>query len=73
MKKNNQILCGKCKFYFVTYEKYKPWGCSKFGFKSSILPSQLVFNTTGTNCAYFVKKVNLKDQKEQPVRNVRMT
>tara|TARA_Y100001968_G_C19182044_1_gene630918 strand:- start:584 stop:805 length:222 start_codon:yes stop_codon:yes gene_type:complete len=73
MATRKQIACLKCQSYFVTYDKNRPWGCSRFGFKSSILPSQLVFNTTGTNCAYFVKKVNLKDQKEQPVRNVRMT
>ena len=73
MRNSRQIICGKCKSFFVTHNKYKPWGCKRFGFKSQNLPSQVIFSTTGTNCAYFVKKVNLKDQKEQPVRNVRMT
>ena len=56
MKKRRQVLCGKCEFFFVTYNKFKPWGCSRFGFKSQALPSQVVFSTTGINCAYFKEK-----------------
>lgn len=56
MKMRQQILCGKCEFFFVTHNKFKPWGCTKFGFKSQALPSQVVFSTTGINCAYFKKK-----------------
>ena len=67
------IACGKCQSYFVTYDKNRPWGCSKFGFKSSTLPSQLVFNTTGTNCAYFKKKVFLERSKKSDIRSVRTT
>ena len=72
MSSRNTIACGTCQSYFVTYDKKRPWGCSRFGFKSSTLPSQLVFSTTGTNCAYFTEKqVVLKNRKSQ-VRNERM-
>ena len=29
-----QIACGKCRFYFTTHDPSRPWGCSKFNFKS---------------------------------------
>lgn len=51
-----QIVCGKCEYYYVTHDRLRPWGCRKFGFKSSRLPSQEVRSTTGMNCAYFTEK-----------------
>jgi len=51
-----QIVCGKCEYYYVTHDRSRPWGCRKFGFKSSRLPSQEVRSTTGMNCAYFTEK-----------------
>ena len=72
MAVRKQIACLKCQSYFVTYDKNRPWGCSRFGFKSSILPSQLVFNTTGTNCAYFIEKEAFVKNKPSQVRNERM-
>ena len=71
MKKRTQILCGTCQFFFVTHNKFKPWGCSRFGFKSQSLPSQVVFSTTGTNCAYFRKKYVLLKKRPSQVRNER--
>lgn len=71
MKKRQQILCGKCKFFFVTYNKFKPWGCSRFGFKSQALPSQVVFSTTGINCAYFIEKGARFRKSASQVRNER--
>ena len=71
MKNQKSILCGKCEFFFVTYNKFKPWGCSKFGFKSQALPSQIVFSTTGINCAYFKKKNVLLRKHASQARNER--
>ena len=51
-----QIVCGKCEYYYVTHDRARPWGCRKFGFKSSRLPSHEVRSTTGMNCAYFTEK-----------------
>ena len=72
MRNNRQIICGKCESFFVTHNKYKPWGCKRFGFKSQYLPSQVVFSTTGTNCAYFIKKEIFEKNKPSQVRNERM-
>ena len=69
--KNKQVVCGRCKFFFVTYNKYKPWGCKRFGFKSQNLPSQVVFSTTGINCAYFVRKAALLKKPMSQARNER--
>ena len=71
MSPRNIISCGTCQSYFVTYDKKRPWGCSRFGFKSSTLPSQLVFNTTGTNCAYFNTKSVLSKKHAMQARNER--
>ena len=56
MKQNNSKFCSGCKFLYITHDKFKPWGCSNFGFKSSNLPSHVVFATTGMKCAYFMEK-----------------
>tara|TARA_Y200000002_G_scaffold172833_1_gene142611 strand:- start:287 stop:421 length:135 start_codon:yes stop_codon:yes gene_type:complete len=34
----------------------RPWGCKKFGFTSKTLPSLEVFMTTGTECAYKIRR-----------------
>ena len=51
-----QIVCGKCKFYYVTHDISRPWGCRKFRFKSKSLPNQEVKQATGMDCAYFTEK-----------------
>lgn len=72
MKNRVPVICGRCEFFFVTYNKYKPWGCSRFGFKSQALPSQVIFSTTGTNCAYFKKKDTLVKKRPSNVRSERI-
>ena len=65
MKNRTNNFCNGCKFLYITYDKFKPWGCSNFGFKSSNLPSHVVFATTGMKCAYFIKKdTSIKSQKK---------
>ena len=65
MKRNNNNFCSGCRYLFITHDKYKPWGCSNFGFKSPNLPSHVVFATTGMKCAYFMKKdIFVKSQKK---------
>ena len=58
MKKSdkNSLNCNGCTYFFVTYDKFRPWGCRKFGFKGKNLPAQIVFATTGMQCAYFLSK-----------------
>ena len=50
------IICRNCRYLFITHDKFRPWGCSNFGFKSPNLPSHIVLSTTGMKCAYFKKK-----------------
>jgi hypothetical protein len=51
-----EVRCGTCRHFFVTYEPQHPWGCRSFGFKSANLPSQEVLVATGTVCAQFEQR-----------------
>ncbi len=53
-----KLTCNGCLYFYITYKKNRPWGCKKFGFISKFLPSIEVFNTTGTECAYKIKRIN---------------
>ena len=46
------IRCHGCAHFFITHEPQRPYGCNKFGFKAKKLPSMIVIETTGTQCAY---------------------
>lgn len=51
-KKIENIKCHGCYFFYVTYKPSRPYGCRAYGFISKKLPSKLVFETSGINCAY---------------------
>lgn len=51
-----KIICQKCKYYYVTWEKSNPHGCKAYGFKSKIIPSVIVKRTSGDDCNFFEKK-----------------
>ncbi len=53
-----KIVCQKCKFYYVSWDKEKPHGCKAYGFKSKLIPSQVVKNSSGINCSFFELKHN---------------
>jgi len=53
---NNRISCHKCKYYYVTWEKKHPHGCRAMGFKSKIMPSLVVFQSSGSSCKYYSPK-----------------
>ena len=55
---NIRIVCQKCKFYYVTWEKGKPHGCKAYGFKSQIIPSTVVKRSSGTDCSFYELKNN---------------
>ena len=52
MRNKGKSICSDCRHFFVTHDKYKPWGCRKFGFKSKKIPGLVVIETSGTNCAF---------------------
>ena len=51
-----RINCRKCKYFFVTWEAKKPYGCKAYGFKSALIPSLVVFQSSGSNCTMFKLK-----------------
>ncbi len=51
-----RINCRRCQHYFVTWQAGKPHGCKAYGFKSAQIPSMVVFQSSGSECALFVQK-----------------
>ncbi|MAD41568.1 MAG: uracil-DNA glycosylase [Arcobacter sp.] len=51
-----RVVCQKCVYYYVTWEKNKPHGCNAYGFKSLQLPSIVVKNSSKTDCNFFQEK-----------------
>jgi hypothetical protein len=59
MKKTNPpIDCFQCEHFFVTWDASKPRGCNAFGFKTTKLPSIVVFENSGEECLKFSPKAN---------------
>lgn len=54
--KPKRINCVRCVYYYVTWDPKSPKGCKYFGFKSKLLPSQVVFNNSGSPCEAFKQK-----------------
>ena len=51
-----RIICQKCKYYFVTWQKTKPHGCRAYGFKSQQVPSVVIIQNSGTPCSLYQPK-----------------
>ena len=51
-----KIICQKCIYYFVTWEASVPHGCKAYGFKSLLIPSITVKNSSGETCKFFTQK-----------------
>jgi len=51
-----KINCKRCKYYYVTWEAVHPHGCKAFGFKSKMIPSQEVRNSSGKDCGLYKEK-----------------
>ncbi|MDD3467204.1 MAG: uracil-DNA glycosylase [Campylobacterales bacterium] len=56
----NKVNCYKCKYFFVTYEQQRPYGCKAHGFKSPQMPSVVVFQSSSMDCVLFTPKANAK-------------
>jgi hypothetical protein len=54
---NKPKTCHGCQHFFVTYERARPWGCGAYGFKSQMIPYNVVISTVGTDCAAYKQKV----------------
>jgi hypothetical protein len=55
--KKKRILCQKCEYYFVTWNRNAPHGCRGMGFKSKLIPSLVVFKNSGESCKLFKEKI----------------
>jgi len=65
-----RIACGKCRYYFITHDASRPWGCNKFGFKSKNLPNHEVKQATGMDCAYFsIRKTDKSTERQSNGNN----
>jgi hypothetical protein len=54
---NQRVVCQRCKHYFVTWEKNKPHGCKAYGFKSRLMPSAVVFQSSGIACSFYQQRI----------------
>jgi len=52
------VNCIKCIHFNVTWDKKFPRGCKLYGFKTSRMPSELVFQSTGERCPNFKEKAS---------------
>jgi len=52
----NKIVCQKCKYYYVTWVNSTPHGCKAYGFKSKMIPSVVVKNSSSQDCSFYEKK-----------------
>jgi hypothetical protein len=62
-----RIPCMRCKHYQVTFDPSAPRGCKLYNFKSPLMPSLLVKQSTGHDCTSFEEKVKKNDDKEKKV------
>ena len=53
---NERIICQKCVHYYVTWETVKPHGCNAYGFKSQVIPSVVVKNSSKMDCNFYKQK-----------------
>lgn len=56
MKKTTRPICMKCKFFAVTWDPKKPYGCKAHGFKGKTIPNVMVRKTSGQDCLLFQAK-----------------
>jgi hypothetical protein len=52
-----RIQCHKCQYYFVTWQQNKPHGCRGFNFKSKLLPSIVVQQSSNKACELYKPKI----------------
>ncbi|WP_345980563.1 uracil-DNA glycosylase [Sulfurimonas sp. HSL3-2] len=51
-----RINCRRCAYYYVTWNAAQPHGCKAYGFKSKMIPSLVVKQSSGADCSFFTLK-----------------
>ncbi len=64
MQEKGGSECGKCRYFYVTWDASFPYGCKGFGMKSKRSPSLSVYLASGTKCRLFAKKSVQQDRSE---------
>ena len=44
VQKSKSILCRNCRYYQITWDAENPYGCTKFGFKTTMHPADYIIN-----------------------------
>jgi len=56
-QKNIIPVCKNCIYYYITWDKKKPYGCKAYGFKTSTEPAKAVKSISGEECQLFSYKI----------------
>jgi hypothetical protein len=59
--------CGKCRHYYVTWDKEFLYGCKAMGFKSRAYPALVVRDASGMDCLLFERKCSRSDCKDRKI------
>ncbi|HOJ59736.1 MAG TPA: uracil-DNA glycosylase [bacterium] len=51
-----RAVCRQCRYYYITWDPRRPYGCKALGFKSVKIPSQVVYESSGLECQSFQPK-----------------
>ena len=57
---SNKINCMQCKYFTITWDPKHPRSCKLYGFKTSGMPSDTVYKSSGVPCDGFIKKEEKK-------------
>ncbi len=61
--------CFKCVHHFITYTKNRPYGCRAMRFKSKVMPSRVVYESSGMRCQLFEPKSGGPDKSDKSNKN----
>ena len=53
MDQDKQPNCFKCRHFKTTYRSEQPYQCDKFAMLTKLLPSIVVFKTSGEQCKFW--------------------
>lgn len=48
--------CRACRYYYITWDRQRPYGCRKLGFKAAVEPALVVWRVSGHRCLAFAPK-----------------
>jgi len=51
-----RINCYKCEYLQITFQPNTPYACNAYGFKSKLMPSLAVYQSSGAPCSLFKAK-----------------